>query len=93
MKRQDLLKHLFKNKCVFIKKELGSGTFTEAFDWRDKEMPRSADVDLPSNTFSEWKTQDKPEDVKEWEFERIIRKQIETKEDPPRWHAEKTRRN
>jgi len=57
-------------KCVFHKQSLGSGRFSENIDWRDQEIPARFDVQLPSNTFPEWKGN------KELE---IIRRNIQTK--------------
>lgn len=63
-------------KCVFHKRDLGSGRFSENFDWRDQEIPARFDVFLPSNTFPDWKIDETKET---WDDERIIRRHIQTK--------------
>src|SRR3990167_4201987 len=66
-------------KCVFHKQPLGAGRFSESINWQDQEVPARFDVVLPSNTFLEWKTQEKPADVESWNFETIIRRNVSTK--------------
>jgi hypothetical protein len=66
-------------KCVFRKKELGSGSFTENFGWRDKEMSASFDINLPTNTFPKWKTELRKEVFEKEATLKIIRPDIQTK--------------
>ena len=66
-------------KCVFHKRDLGSGYFSENVGWSDKTMGARFDVNLPSNTFSEWKTEMFKEDWQDEAKPRIIRREIQTK--------------
>ena len=45
MKRQDLLKHLFKNKCVFIREGAKHSVFFNPLMKKSSTMPRHNEID------------------------------------------------
>jgi len=45
MKRQDLLKHLFKNKCIFIREGAKHSVFFNPLMKKSSTMPRHNEID------------------------------------------------
>lgn len=66
-------------KCVFHKRELGAGGFNEAISLQDQTVAKRFDVELPTNTFPEWKTEMFKEEWQDEEHVKIARQNIQTK--------------